>query len=256
MRIAMGFGEGSSPTLYKNMLIVNWDNEDGSFITALDKSNGKTLWKEAREERTSWSTPLVIEKDGKAQIVVAATSKIRSYDAESGKLNWECRGLTRNVIPSPVADAEMVYCTSGFQGNALLAIHLGRSGDLTGTDAVAWTHKKSTPYVPSPLLYDGKIYFYANNNAVLSCVEARTGQVLVDAERIEGLQGVYASPLGAGGRVYLAGRNGATVVLKQSDKVEVLATNRLDDKFDASPAAAGKDLFLRGREYLYCIAEK
>jgi outer membrane protein assembly factor BamB len=256
MKIAMGFGEGSSPTLYRNMLIVNWDNEDGSFITALDKSSGKTLWKEPREERTSWSTPLVIEKDGKAQVVVAATSKIRSYDAESGKLNWECGGLTRNVIPSPVADSEMVYCTSGFQGNALLAIHLGRSGDLTGTGAVAWTHKKSTPYVPSPLLYDGKIYFYANNNAVLSCVEARTGQVLVDAERIEGLQGVYASPLGAGGRVYLAGRNGATVVLKQSDKVEVLATNRLDDKFDASPAAAGKDLFLRGREYLYCIAEK
>jgi len=256
MRIAMGFGEGSSPTLYKDMLIVNWDNEDGSFITALDKSSGKTLWKEPREERTSWSTPLVIEKDGKVQVVVTATSKIRSYDPASGKLNWECGGLTRNVIPSPVADSEMVYCMSGFQGNSLLAIRLGGSGDLTGTDTVAWTYKKSTPYVPSPLLYDGKLYFFANNNAVLSCLDAKTGKVLVDAERIEGLQGVYASPLGAGGKVYLAGRNGATVVLKQSDKVEVLATNRLDDKFDASPAAVGKDLFLRGREYLYCIAEK
>jgi outer membrane protein assembly factor BamB len=238
------------------MLLVNWDNEDGSFITALDKNSGKTLWKQPREEHTSWSTPLVIEKDGKAQVVVTATSKIRSYDPASGKLNWECGGLTHNVIPSPVADSEMVYCTSGFQGNALLAIHLGGSGDLTGTDAVAWTYKKSTPYVPSPLLYDGKLYFFANNNAVLSCLDAKTGKVLVDAQRIEGLQGVYASPLGAGGKVYLAGRNGATVVLKQSDKVEVLATNRLDDKFDASPAAVGKDLFLRGREYLYCIAEK
>jgi outer membrane protein assembly factor BamB len=256
MRIAMGFGEGSSPTLYKDMLLVNWDNEDGSFITALDKSSGKTLWKQPREERTSWSTPLVIEKDGKAQVVVTATSKIRSYDPASGKLNWECGGLTRNVIPSPVADSEMVYCMSGFQGNSLLAIRFGGSGDLTGTDTVAWTYKKSTPYVPSPLLYDGKLYFFANNNAVLSCLDAKTGKVLVDAERIEGLQGVYASPLGAGGKVYLAGRNGATVVLKQSDKVEVLATNRLDDKFDASPAAVGKDLFLRGREYLYCIAEK
>jgi outer membrane protein assembly factor BamB len=198
----------------------------------------------------------VIEKDGKAQVVVTATSKIRSYDPASGKLNWECGGLTRNVIPSPVADSEMVYCMSGFQGNALLAIRLGGSGDLTGTDAVAWTYKKSTPYVPSPLLYEGKLYFCANNNAILTCLDAKTGQVLVDAERIEGLQGVYASPLGAGGKVYLAGRNGATVVLKQSDKMEVLATNRLEDKFDASPAAVGKDLFLRGREYLYCIAEK
>ena len=256
MRIAMGFGEGSSPTLYKDMLIVNWDNEDGSFITALDKNTGKTLWKEPREEPTSWSTPLLVDPEGKAQVVVAATGKIRSYDPASGKLNWECGGLTRNVIPSPVADSDMVYCMSGFQGNSLLAIHLGRTGDLTGSDAIAWTHKKSTPYVPSPLLYNGKLYFYANNNAVLSCMEAKTGQVLVDAERIEGLQGVYASPLGAAGKVYLTGRNGVTVVLKQSDKVEVLATNRLEDKFDASPAAVGKDLFLRGREYLYCIAEK
>jgi outer membrane protein assembly factor BamB len=256
MRIAMGFGEGSSPTLYQDMLIVNWDNEDGSFIIALDKNTGKTLWKQPREEHTSWATPLVVEPEGKAQIVVAATSKIRSYDPASGKLNWECGGLTRNVIPSPVADGDRVYCMSGFQGNSLLAIRLGRSGDLTGTDAIAWTHKKSTPYVPSPLLYNGKLYFFAINNAVLSCLDAKTGQVVFDAERIEGLQGVYASPLGAAGRVYLAGRNGVTVVLKQSDKVEVLATNKLDDKFDASPAAVGKDLFLRGREYLYCIAEK
>lgn len=256
MRIVMGFGEGSSPTLYQDMVIVNWDNEDGSFITALDKNTGKTLWKQPREERTSWSTPLVIEQDGKAQIVVAATGKIRSYDPASGKVNWECGGLTRNVIPSPVTEGDLVYCMSGFQGNSLLAIHLGKSGDLTGSDAIAWTHKKSTPYVPSPLLYNGKLYFFANKNAVLSCLDAKTGQALVDAERIEGLQGVYASPLGAGGKVYLAGRNGATVVLKQSDKIEVLATNKLDDKFDASPAAVGKELFLRGREYLYCIAEK
>ncbi len=256
MRIAMGFGEGSSPTLYNDMLIVNWDNEGGSFITALDKNTGKTVWKEPREERTSWSTPLVVDPEGKAQVVVAATGKIRSYDPASGKLNWECGGLTRNVIPSPVADNDIVYCMSGFQGNSLLAIRLGKTGDLTGSDAIAWTHKKSTPYVPSPLLYNGRLYFYANNNAVLSCMEAKTGQVLVDAERIEGLQGVYASPLGAAGKVYLTGRNGVTVVLKQSDKVEVLATNRLEDKFDASPAAVGKDLFLRGREYLYCIAEK
>jgi outer membrane protein assembly factor BamB len=256
MTIARGFGEGSSPALYKNELIINWDNENGSFITALDKNTGEPLWKETREEGTSWSTPLIVEKDGTAQVVVTATRKIRSYDAASGKLNWECGGLTRNVIPSPVADSEKVYCTSGFMGNALLAIRLGGTGDLTGTDSIAWTHRKSTPYVPSPLLYNGKIYFYANNNAVLSCLDVKTGDPLFDAERIEGLSGVYASPVGAAGRVYLAGRNGATVVLKQSDKLEVLATNRLEDKFDASPAAVGKDLLLRGHKYLYCLAEK
>ena len=140
MRMAMGFGEGSSPALYQDTLIVNRDNEDNSFIIALDKNTGKTLWKKPREERTSWSTPLIIERDGKAQAVVTATGKIRSYDVASGEVIWECGGLTRNVIPCPVADADMVYCMSGFQGNALLAIRLGRTGDLTGSDAIAWTH--------------------------------------------------------------------------------------------------------------------
>ena len=256
MRIAMGFGEGSSPALYKDKLIITWDNEDGSFITALDKKTGKEIWKTQRDEHTSWSTPLVVDHGGKAQVVTCATGKIRSYDLDSGKLIWECGGLTRNVIPTPVAGNEMVYCTSGFQGNALLAIRLDRTGDLTGTDAVAWSVKKGTPYVPSPLLCGERLYFVANNNPVLSCVDTKTGQPLFDSERIEGLQGVFASPVGAAGRVYLTGRNGVTVVLKQSDKLEVLATNPLDDHIDASPAVVGKDLFLRGRANLYCIAEK
>jgi outer membrane protein assembly factor BamB len=256
MRIAMGFGEGSSPTIYKDSLIVNWDNEDGSFITALDKNTGKTLWKEKRDERTSWSTPIVVEHDGKAEVVTTATGKIRSYDIATGKLLWECSGLTRNVIPSPVADAEKVYCISGFQGSALLAIKLGGSGDLTGTDTIAWTHKKSTPYVPSPLLYGSKLYFYASNNGRLSCLDSKTGTALIDAEPLEEIPAVYASPLGAGGKLYLPGRNGVTLVLKESDKLDKLATNKLEDKFDASPAAVGKELFLRGRQNLYCIAEK
>lgn len=256
MRIVMGFGEGSSPALYKDTLIVNWDNEQGSYIAALDKRTGKTIWKQARDERTSWSTPLILEHEGKAQAVVTATGKIRSYEVDSGKVIWECGGLTRNVIPSPVADEELIYCMSGFQGNSLLAIRRGRSGDLTGTDAIAWTYKKNTPYVPSPVLFDGKLYFFASNNGILSCLDAKTGKVLIDAERVEALQGVYASLIGASGRIYLTGRNGATVVLKAAGNFDVLATNQLQEKFDASPAAVGKDLFLRGREYLYCIAAK
>jgi outer membrane protein assembly factor BamB len=172
MRMAMGFGEGSSPALHDDTLIVNRDNEDNSFIIALDKNTGKTLWKKPREEHTSWSTPLIIERDGKAQAVVTATGKTRSYDVASGDMLWECGGLTRNVIPCPVADAGMVYCMSGFQGNALLAIRLGRTGDLTGSDAIVWTHNKSTPYVPSPLLYNGKLYFFANNNGI-NCAHRR-----------------------------------------------------------------------------------
>jgi outer membrane protein assembly factor BamB len=256
MNIVMAFGEGSSPALYQDILIVNWDHEGESFITALDKNTGKTLWKKARDEKTSWSTPLVVEQDGKPQVIVSATGKIRSYEPATGKVIWECAGLTRNVIPSPVTGNGMVYATSGYQGNALLAIRLDRTGDLTGTDAIAWSVKKGTPYVPSPLLYNDRLYLFAGNNAMLSCFDGKSGRALIDAERIEALSGVYASPVGADGRVYLVGRNGTTVVLKSSDKLEVLATYRLDEKTDASPALAGKDLFLRGREYLYCIAAK
>lgn len=250
------FGEGSSPGLFGKTIVINWDHQGDDFIVALDTETGKELWRQPRNEDTSWSTPLIVQHAGGTQVVTAASSKVRSYDLKSGKLIWECAGLTSNVIPSPVAGNDMVYVTSGYRGNALLAIRLGRTGDLTDTDGIAWKHSKSTPYVPSPLLYDNKLYFFASNNGILSCLDARTGNPLIEPARLEGLQGVYASPVGASGKIYLVGRNGTTVVIKLSDKLEVLATNRLDERFEASPAAAGKELYLRGHEYLYCIAEK
>jgi len=234
MRIKMGFGEGSSPALYHDTLIVNRDNEDNSCIVALDKNTGKILWKKPREEGTSWSTPLIIERDGKAQAVVTATGKIRSYDVASGEVLWECGGLTRNVIPCPVADADMVYCMSGYSGFSLLAIRLGGTGNLTGTEAIAWRYTKNTPYVPSPLLSNGRLYFFASNNNVLTCLDAKTGRALIDAAKIEALQGVYASPVAAEGRVYLVGRNGTTVVIKEGDKLALwyISGNRDETVFE------------------------
>jgi outer membrane protein assembly factor BamB len=255
MRTRNAFGEGSSPTLYGNTLIVNWDHEGEDFITALDANTGKTLWKTARNELTSWATPVVVEVGGKPQVIINATAKIRSYDLATGKQVWECGGATENVIPTPVVGHGMIYITSGYRGNSLQAIKLGRTGDLTDTDAIAWKHGKSTPYVPSPLLVGEQIYFHSGNNAMLSCFNAKTGKPLFEAERLTGFNGVYASPVAAGGKVYLTGREG-TVVLKQSDKLEVLATNKLDDRFDASPAIVGNEMFLRGHQYLYCLAEK
>lgn len=255
MQTKNSFGEGSSPVLFGKTLVVNWDHEGEDFIAAFDAESGRELWRQPRDEETSWATPLVVLHDGKPQVVTSATRKVRSYDLASGKLLWECAGMTANVIPTPVSGFGLLYAISGFRGNALLAIRLGRTGDLTGSDAIAWGHKKSTPYVPSPLLYGERLYCFSGNNGVLSCFDAKSGRVLIDAERLEALQGVYASPIGAAGRVYLVGRNGATVVIKDADKLEILATNRLDEKIDASPAAVGRELFLRGQENLYCIAE-
>lgn len=254
MQIKMAFGEGSSPALSGGKLVVNWDQEGPCFIAAFDAASGQELWRQPRDEGTSWATPLIVSHDGRTEVITSATRKIRSYDLASGKLLWECGGMTQNVIPTPVAGDGLVFPISGFRGSALLAIRLGRTGDLTGTDAIVWQHHKSTPYVPSPLLYGDRLYFLANNNGLLSCFDAKSGKALIDAERLEALPGVYASPVGAHDRVYLVGRNGTTLVIKAADKLEILATNRLDDKFDASPAIAGRELFLRGMQNLYCLA--
>jgi outer membrane protein assembly factor BamB len=256
-RTRNGFGEGSSPALFGDTIVVNWDHEgDDDFCVAFDKTTGAERWRVPRAEATNWSTPLIVEHAGRAQVIVSATQRIRSYDLATGKQIWECGGMTGNTIPCPVADDGTVYVTSGFRGAALLAIRLGRTGDLTGTDAVAWSQGKGTPYVPSPLLYEGRLYLFAGNNSILSSFDAKTGKPLIDSQRVDDLEGVYASPVGAAGHVYLVGRNGVTTVIKSSDKLEEVATNRLDDRIDASPAAVGDELFLRGHQYLYCIGAK
>ncbi|MEW6304773.1 MAG: PQQ-binding-like beta-propeller repeat protein [Verrucomicrobiota bacterium] len=255
-RMKNSFGEGTSPTLHGNTLIIKWDHDGDSFIMALDKTTGKELWRKSRDERSGWSTPLVVEHNGRAQVVVNATGKVRSYDLQSGEVLWEIGGQTDNAIPSPVSANGMVYLTSGFRGSALQAVKLaGAKGEVAGTSALVWSANRDTPYVPSPLLYDGRLYLHKGNDAYLSCFDAVSGKAHY-ADRIEGPRGIYASPVGAAGRVYVIGRDGTSLVLKNSDRLEVLATNKLDDKFDASAAAVGKELFLRGQQNLYCIAAK
>jgi outer membrane protein assembly factor BamB len=255
MKTRNQFGEGSSPTLYGDLVIVNWDNEENSFIVALDKKTGEDRWRQARDESTSWSTPLVIPDARPVQVVVSATKRVRSYDAASGKLVWECAGLGIGCVTSPVADAGMVFAMSGHRDPALLAIrHEGATGDISTSKAVTWRLQEGTPYVPSPLLYGGLLYFAQKNEAILSCHDAKTGKAHFSRERLEALKGLYASPVGADGRVYVTGRNGVTCVLRQGPKLEIIATNRLDDRFTASAAVAGNELYLRGYGALYCIA--
>jgi outer membrane protein assembly factor BamB len=254
MKTRNSFGEGSSPAVHGNTIVVYWDDEtENDFITALDKRTGKELWRVPRNEPTGWSTPLIVEHEGKAQVIVNATGKVRSYDLKDGKELWSCAGQTGNAIPTPVATLDTVYVTSGFRGSALYAIALGQTGDLAGGPAVRWTRDKYTPYVPSPLLADDSIYLVSGNTGMLSCFDAKTGSPHFEAERLESISGIYASPVAAKDRVYVLGRNGTCLVLKRGPKLEILATNKLDDKTDASIALVGKELFIRGREQLYCI---
>jgi outer membrane protein assembly factor BamB len=256
MQSLHGHGEGSSPALDGDTLIVNWDHQGGSFVVALDAKTGKEKWRVARDEITSWSTPLIVEHAGKHQVVIAATKRVRAYDLASGEVIWECGGLSGNVVASPVAADGFVYVGSSYETRAMLAIRLaGAKGDITGTDAVVWKRDRDTPYVPSPLLYGDMLCFLKHYQGLLTCVNARSGATLFGPERLPGIRDVYASPVGAAGRIYVVDRSGTTAVIKQSAKFELLAANRLDDSFSASPALAGTDLYLRGEHHLYAIAE-
>ena len=258
MQTLHAHGEGSSPVVHGDTLIVCWDHEGESFLYTFDKHTGKERWKIARDEKTSWSTPLVIEHEGKPQIVISATKRVRGYDLATGAMLWECAGLSRNVVSSPVAGQGMVFAGNSYDWQAMLAIRLaGARGDITDTDRVAWKLNRLTPYVSSPLLYDHTLYFLRHNQNILSRLECETGKPLGEPLRLEGIRDfIFASPVGAAGRIYIAARDGATVVLRHNLENTPLAVNHLDDIFSASPALAGKELYLRGERSLYCLAEK
>lgn len=257
MQTRNGFGEGSSPALHGDTLIVNWDHEGDSFIVAFDKKTGEERWRKPRDEQTSWVTPFIIEDGGKTQVVVTGTNKIRSYDLKTGDVVWECGGLGSNCVPTPVERDGVIYTMTGHREPALLAIrYRGASGDITGSERVLWTLNGGTPYVPSPLLYGDALYFTQKNSGILSCYDAAKGKPFYDQQRLEDISGIYSSLIGAKDRVYVVGRNGATVVLQRGPAFEILAVNKLDDSFTASPAIAGNEMFLRGLKNLYCIGEK
>lgn len=256
MRKAGTFGEGSCPIVHGNTIVILQDHEDQSFITALDKRTGDEIWKILRDERTTWTSPIIVEHNGVSQIIVPATNRTRSYDLANGEVIWECSGMTRNVIPSPLYKDGHVYIISGFRGASLQAINLDLAkGDITGTEAVVWEYNRDTPYVPSPMLSGDIIYFLKGNNGILTAIDRNTGEVHYGPERVNGISGVYSSIAGAGDRVYIASRNGAVAVLKHGPTLEIIAKNELDDSFNASPVIVGSEIFLRGKENLYCIAE-
>ncbi len=257
MRTLHAHGEGSSPVLHGDTLVVNWDHEQGSFLEAIDRRDGKTLWKVPRDEKTSWSTPLVVRHEGRVQVVVAATKRVRGYDIRDGTLLWECAGLTDNVVASPVFHRGIVVAGNSYYTQAMLGIRLdGAKGDITGSPNVVWRLNRLTPYVASPLLYDDTLYHLRHNQNVLVRLDPATGEFRGAPLRLDGIRDfIFASPVGAAGRIYVTGRDGTTVVLRHDRDNAVLAINRLEDRFSASPAMVEREFYLRGERFLYGIAE-
>jgi len=253
-RVRGQFGEGASPALHGDVLVVPWDHEGASFVAAFDKRTKKELWRQSRPEKSNWATPLVVEVGGKPQVILTGTQASRGYDLRTGEVVWSHGGMTENCIPTPIHDQGVVYLMSGFRGACLQAIRLaGAVGDLTGSKQVLWSHDRETSYTPSGLLHGGLFYFLKGNNGSLSCLDAATGAVHYEGQKVDGLRTVYSSPVAAGGRIYITSREGTTKVIAPGPKYEELATNQLDDTFDATMALVGDVIYLRGRKNLYCI---
>ena len=255
METRNSFGEGSSPTLYEDKLIVPWDHEGPSSIYALNKLNGKTIWKTDRDEPTNWGTPIVVNNGDQKQVVITGQTKVRAYDFESGDEIWSCGGQTERPCATAVAIDDLVIVGSGHRGSFMGAFKLDGTGDIAGSDKVVWSINQNTPDIASPLLSNGRLYFHKGKTGILTCLDAKTGDSIFPATRVPEIKSTYASPVAAGGNIYLTGRSGNTVVIKDSDKFEVVASNSVGETVDATPAPAGDNLFIRGEKHLFCIGK-
>lgn len=255
MTIRRGFGEGSSPTLVDDLVLVPWDHEGPSMLYALNKLTGETVWETPRDEPTCWATPLVAASgSGERQVVMNGQTAARGYDLKTGKELWRCGGQTERPCASAVAEGGVAYVMSGFRGAFAGAFDLDGRGDLAGSKTVLWSVSRDTPDVASPLLLDGKLYFYKEKTGLLTCVDAASGDVVYATKRIPGIGRTYASPIAANGHIYLTDRSGAITVITAGGDPQVVATNDIGEGVDATPAADGKDLFIRGERHLFCVS--
>ena len=251
-----GHGEGASPTMHKNTLLVNWDHEEQSFVVAINTANGQEIWRKDRTEVTSWSSPLIVQHDGITQAIVCGTNRVRSYDLSNGDVIWECGGMSANIVATPVSADGILYVGSSYEKRAFMAINLtGAKGDITGSDQVLWSKTRGTPYVPSPLLYDGALYFLTHYQNVITRVSAKSGNDEPGAMRLGELGNIYASPVGAGGHVYITDLDGVTQVITNTEIPRTIAVNRVGESISASAAIAGDHLFLRGDLHLFCVGQ-
>ena len=254
----VGFGEGASPALAAGVVVIPWDHQEQSRLYALDAKSGALRWVVDRDTDSAWSTPLIIPSGNDShQVVMSGTKVTRAYDLTDGRELWTCAGMSENPVVTPVLAGDLVYVGNSYKGKIVQAIrHAGAKGELSETDAVAWSYRKTASYVPTPLVHEGLIYFTRNSTGVIQCLEASTGTPVYEGKRLSNMKTVHASPILAGGHLYFASRDGAVAVVKAGREFEEVSNNQLDDVFDATPSVVGKRLYLRGRKHLYCIGEK
>lgn len=269
-----GWGTASSPVLFGDKLIVQCDNEEKSFLVALDKKTGEQKWKVDRREKSGWATPYVWTTKERTDIVVLGSQKIRGYDPENGKEVWSLDVGGGQCSASPTGDAHHLYVGvgqgggGGFGGGGpkgggagragtLFAVKAGAKGELSATEGIAWSAPRAWPGAASPLVYDGFVYVLDRNGGTISCFDAKTGKAAYTKERIPSAGAFWASPWAADGKIFCLDETGQTHVLKAGAEFEVVRINKLGrDTYWATPIAANGALFIRSVDSLYCIGAK
>jgi outer membrane protein assembly factor BamB len=246
-----GLGPGTSPLLYKNLVILQCDQEmgEGSFIAALDRGTGREVWRVARTTRRSWATPIVVTAGGRDELIASGAEAVVAYDPATGKALWTAPGTVSHPIPSSVTGHGLVFVSAGSQAKVLLALRPGVQEDAA---RVAWKHSKGTAYVASPIYYDGYLYLISDGG-IMTCLDPATGAVQYDGGRVPVPATFRSSPVAFGGRILITSEDGQTFVIKAGPKHEVLATNSIDEPVWASLALARGMVFIRGERHLFGI---
>ena len=243
------WGHGSSPVLYKDLIILLCDHSPVSYLLALDKETGKERWKQDRgKERVSFSTPLVVQGPAGDELIVNSSERIDAYNPANGELLWYAGSPRQSPIPSPVFHDSIIYMSRGYRNSDFLAIRPGGRGEVTESH-ILWLTPNGASYVPSILYYDGLLYM-TNDAGVLTCADAITGEP-VWRQRLRGV--FFASPAGADGKVYLVSETGETIVVRAGRVPDILARNNLGERLIASPAISRGNIFLRSDKSLFCI---
>lgn len=263
IRDRQGWGTGASPVVFQNTIVVNCDSDYGSYIAALDKATGNPVWRTERNEGASWGTPFLFPAEGRTVIVTNASRHMRGYDAATGKLLWECAGGSMITVPSPVATQGLVFLSSGHSllpQRPIIAVRGEASGDITPppdqsqSQGVAWLNRSGGAYVTSPIALDEHLYVPLDKGS-LACYEARTGKTIYEGRNLGRRNTITASPVAGNGKIYVQTEGGECYVVKAGPEFEVLAVNKLDEVFCASPAVSGGKIYLRARKHLYCIGK-
>ncbi len=260
-KIRYNWGTAASPVLYKDRLYIVNDNDEQSFLIALDTKTGKQIWRVERDEKSNWATPYIWENKQRTELITSGTGKVRSYDLD-GKLLWELGGMSNIAIPTPFAEHGLLYITSGYVGDQkrpLFAIRPGAKGDISLNDDqnsnqyIAWCQKQGGPYNPTPIVY-GDYLYVLYDRGMLSCYDARTGDEIYSREKFaSGANAFTSSPWANDGRIFCLSEDGDTFVIQAGTKFKVLGTNKLDEMCMATPAAARGSLIIRTLSKLYRI---